>query len=52
LALLKVQVVVLQLACVAVKRNVLVPIAEVTLTPVVGLKPGAVEEVNAEDEAL
>lgn len=52
LVLLKVHTVVPQLACVAVKRNVLVPTAENTATPVVGLKPGAVELENAVDDAL
>jgi hypothetical protein len=42
LPLLKVQETPLQLLWVAVNKNVLVPAAEVTLTPAVGLKPGAV----------
>jgi hypothetical protein len=52
LPLLNVQTFVLQLLWVAVNRNVLVPTADRTATPVVGLKPGAVELVKAEDEAL
>ena len=34
----------LQLLCVAVKRNVWVPTAELTVTPEVGLNPGAAVE--------
>ena len=52
LVLLKVQTVVPQLLCVAVIKNVLVPTAAKTATPVVGLKPGAVEPVNAVVDAL
>ena len=50
--LLKVQTFVPQFACVAVNRKVLVPTAACTATPVVGLNPGAVELVKAEEEAL
>ena len=47
LPLLNVQDTLVQLVCVAVNKNVLLPTADVTLTPVVGLKPGAVEFVHA-----
>jgi hypothetical protein len=50
--LLKVHTVVPQLAWVAVSSKVLVPTAENTATPVVGLKPGAVELVKADDDPL
>jgi hypothetical protein len=52
LPLLKVQETPLQLLWVAVNKNVLVPAAEVTVTPAVGLKPGAVEPVKALDDTL
>lgn len=52
LPLLKVQETPLQLLWVAVNKKVLVPAAEVTVTPVVGLKPGAVEPVKALDDTL
>ena len=51
-ALLNVHTVVPQFECVAVSRNVLVPTAANTATPVVGLKPGAVELEKADDDAL
>jgi hypothetical protein len=50
--LLKVQLTPLQFVCVAVNRKVLVPTAEVTATPVVGLKPATVELVHALEDAL
>ena len=52
LPLLKVHTLVPQFACVAVNKNVLVPTAENTFTPVVGLKPGVVELVHADDDPL
>ena len=52
LPLLKVHTLVPQFACVAVSKKVLVPTAENKATPVVGLKPGAVELVKADDDAL
>ena len=50
--LLKVQLTPEQFVCVAVSRKVLVPTAEVTATPVVGLKPATVELVHALELAL
>jgi len=44
LPLLKVHTLVLQFACVAVIKKVLVPASATTATPVVGLNPGGVPE--------
>ena len=52
LPLLKVQDTPEQLVCVAVNTNVLLPTADVTATPVVGLKPGAVVFVQALPDVL
>ncbi len=47
LLLLNVQDTPEQLVCVAVNKKVLLPTADVTATPVVGLNPGAVVLVHA-----